>query len=83
MWWTNVLDRSKATIETASKIGGRAFWTRLEDEIERQADPRLELSPEKKQKLLAQIRTISDRWRPFILELVSTADANQPAKRSN
>jgi hypothetical protein len=72
----------RATIEASSKIGGRQFWTKLEQELERQADPALDLSPEKKRKILAQIKTLSDRWRPFILEAASavSCDVKEPAK---
>jgi hypothetical protein len=51
-----------------SGFGGRQFWTKLEDELDRLADPRSDLSPEKKQKILSQIKVISGRWRPFLLE---------------
>jgi hypothetical protein len=51
--------------------------------LENQADPQSDLSPEKKQKLLAQIRTLSDRWRPFIQEALSdfSSDIKEPAKQ--
>ena len=61
----------QTTIGSATKIGGREFWARLERELENQADPRSDLSPEKKQKIIAQIRIISDRWRPFVSEVRS------------
>jgi hypothetical protein len=49
-------------------IGGHEFWTKLERELDNQADPKSDLSPEKKQKILADIKAISDRWRPFLEE---------------
>lgn len=53
-------------------IGGRQFWTKLEEELDKFADPRRDISPEKKQKILSQIRAISDRWRPFLNEAASS-----------
>jgi hypothetical protein len=73
----------KETIESGKSIGGREFWTRFEEELERQADPKSELSQEKRAKLLAQIKTLSDRWRPFVVEALSVLDASKPAKPSN
>jgi hypothetical protein len=72
----------KATIESGKSIGGREFWTRFEEELERQADQKNDLSPDKKEKLLAQIRTLSDRWRPLVVEALSVLDASKPAKPS-
>jgi hypothetical protein len=51
-----------------SKVGGRAFWTRLENELHDQADPRHGMPPEQRKRILADIRVLSDRWRPFIAE---------------
>ncbi len=56
----------------SGRIGGREFWAKIEKALDEQADPKNDLSPEKRQKLLAQIRTISDRWRPFIAEALGT-----------
>lgn len=63
-------------------IGGRQFWTKLEEELDKFADPRTDISPEKKQKILLQIRAISDRWRPFLNEAASSiaGESNQPPK---
>ncbi len=47
-------------------IGGRQFWTKLERELDRAADPKADLPPEEKQKLLEDVRVIAARWRPFI-----------------
>jgi len=77
------IDRLFAQIDRLSEvsIGGRQFWHKVENELERQASPAAELSPEKKQKILAEIRTLSDRWRPFVKEaLVAIAgDAEKSA----
>jgi hypothetical protein len=49
----------------------RSFWTGFEDLIERAADPAKEPSPERKQKLEQNIRTLADRWRPIVTEALS------------
>jgi hypothetical protein len=56
-----------------SAFGGKQFWTKLEDELDRLADPRSDLSPQKKQKILSQIKIISARWRPFLAEARAAA----------
>jgi hypothetical protein len=38
------------------------------------ADPRTDLSPEKKQKILSQIKIVSDRWRPFLTEAAAAIE---------
>ena len=47
-------------------IGGRQFWSRIEEELDRAADPSSDLSPEKKQKIVRDVRLLVARWRPFI-----------------
>jgi hypothetical protein len=47
-------------------IGGRQFWTKIENELDSVADPSSDLAPEKKQKLINDVRVIVARWRPFI-----------------
>ena len=48
-----------------TKIGGRAFWTKVEQQIVDAAKPEHDLPPERKARLLNALRTIVDRWRPF------------------
>jgi hypothetical protein len=50
----------------AGPMGGRAFWSELERKLDKLADPASDLPPEKKQKILRNIRVLSERWRPFI-----------------
>jgi len=57
---------------TIRAIGGRQFWTKLEGELDKFADPGTDISPEKKRKILSQIRIISDRWRPFLSEAAAS-----------
>jgi hypothetical protein len=47
-------------------LGGREFWAKIEDGLDRAADPDTDLPAEKKQKLLSDVRVIVARWRPFI-----------------
>jgi hypothetical protein len=47
-------------------IGSARFWEKLEHELDSAADPSSDLLPEKKQKLLNDVRVIVARWRPFI-----------------
>ncbi len=62
------------------KFGGHQFWTRLENELNRMA--RTDDLPEaKKQKLLADIRAIAAKWRPFIVEIQSVlGDPSKPPR---
>jgi hypothetical protein len=48
------------------KIGGSAFWTKMERELDNAAAPDADLPPEKKQRLLNDVRIITARWRPFV-----------------
>jgi hypothetical protein len=70
-----MLERGLATftkvasqIEGMGKLGGRQFWQKVETALDEAADPRSDLPEEKKQKLLADIRAVATRWRPFIAE---------------
>jgi hypothetical protein len=67
------VDRAAERIQTrfseAVKLGGREFWSKLETGIAQAAEPRNDLPEEKKQKLLADVRTIATRWRPFAAEV--------------
>jgi hypothetical protein len=71
------VNQIKATLGSAT---GREFWTRIEKELDRLADPQNDLTPEKKQRILLQIRTVVNNWRPLVLEAVSIADANKSGR---
>jgi hypothetical protein len=58
----------QARIERVPTIGGRKFWENAEQALERLSDARNDLPAEKKQKLLTEVRTIVERWRPFVNE---------------
>ena len=49
-----------------TSIGGRKFWARLEEELDRAAAPASDLPPERKQKLINNVRVLAARWRPLI-----------------
>ena len=51
--------------------GGAEFWSRVERELDRMASPESDLPAAKKEKLLADIRAIGAKWRPFLIELRS------------
>jgi hypothetical protein len=53
------------------KIGGEPFWSHVEEQVDQMASPQNDLPEAKKQKLLADIRAIGAKWRPFLLELRS------------
>jgi hypothetical protein len=65
--------------ETFGHVGGRSFWTKVEAELDSLADPNSDLKPEKKQRIMTQIRIISDRWRPFLNAAVGPLSGN-PSK---
>lgn len=62
------------------KIGGAQFWGGLEKELDRLASSDSDLPEAKKQKLLADIRAITARWRPFVIELQSISSAPPPSR---
>lgn len=64
----------------ASNFTGRAFWERLQKGIERAAAPENALPPDQQQKLLQDVRVLTDRARPFILE-AETAFTAQPTDK--
>ncbi len=70
--------RTLANIKTSvGPIGGRQFWRRVEEQLDRAADPASDLPPEKKKKLLNDLRTITARWHPFLA--VVQAELEKPA----
>jgi hypothetical protein len=59
-------------------VNTRSFLPRLEQELDRAAQPDRELPPEKKQKLLSDIRIVVDRWRPFVTEATAIFAPKNP-----
>jgi hypothetical protein len=65
------------------KVGGTVFWANVESNLARAADPANDLPAAKKEALLAELRVIVDRWRPFVREvgrLFSDHDEAQAGK---
>lgn len=77
-----IVDRTLAQSEKFTKIGGRQFWSKLEAELDRMADPRYGLPEEKKKKLLSDIRSIAAQLRPFVAE-IAPVFADIPAGNSS
>jgi len=74
------LGQLHAELQSATRIGGPSFWTRVEQALDDTADSRHDISPEQKQKLISDIRVIADRWRPLLKEaLAIVADQPPPA----
>src|SRR5215475_5269083 len=76
------MQQFERTLRSATSLGGRQFWTKLENQLEQSADPKSDLPLDKKQKILAQIKVISERWRPFLTEAAAAieGETKQPAK---
>ena len=68
------MQQLERTMRSVTAIGGRQFWTELERRLDGLADPRMDLPPEQKEKILLQIKVISDRWRPSLLEAAAAID---------
>jgi hypothetical protein len=58
----------RRSLDTGALRGGSQFWTRVEQDLERQADPRNDMPEARKEKLLADLRVVVSRWRPFVAE---------------
>ena len=76
------MEQLELALKPVTSLGGRQFWSRLEAELDRQAAPAADMPPEKKRKLLAQIKIIADRWRPFLTEAAAATNgvAKEPGK---
>src|SRR6266545_535604 len=61
-----VLQQFQTTTAQYGKIGGRSFWEKVEAGIHDMAEPSRELPEEKRQKILTSLRTIKERWWPFM-----------------
>jgi hypothetical protein len=64
-----IVANTEAKMQQYTKVGGAQFWAKVEDELERAADPAHDIPPEKKRKLLSQIHVLVERWRPFMAEI--------------
>jgi hypothetical protein len=74
-----VVRDTDAKMQQYTKVGGAQFWEKMEHELDRAADPASDLPEEQKRKLLAQIHTVVERWRPFMAEIAPLfADFQKP-----
>ena len=66
-----------------AKISNHDLWRQFEKTLEKQAGPAGEISAEEKQKIVAEVRIVADRWRPFVKELIAAAagEDEQAAKK--
>ena len=82
----NLLDRRVASIDRKVQaliprhIGGTGFWVMVERQLDEAADPKRDLPPEKKQKIIADLRIIAQRWRPFFLDALNAVAQDQEPK---
>ena len=72
----NIIDARVDQIRAATRVNGKVFWGRLEENIVKAADPSNDLSPERKARLLAAVQTLAERWRPFLSEIA--VDTSRP-----
>ena len=63
-------------------MAGGSSGPSLEGELDKLADGRTDIPPEKKAKIHSQIKAVSDRWRPFLQEATAAieGDANKAQK---
>jgi len=79
---TILADQIESAIKRSAPKGGSAFWARMEGNLAKMADPKTDLPPEKKEKILADIRAIVARWRPFVAEIAPLFSDQGPPSRS-
>jgi hypothetical protein len=74
-------ERGLDQLHQSTVLGGRQFWAQLEKGIENAAAPTSDIPVARRQKLLADLHVIVDRWRPFVREagrLFSDRDETPP-----
>src|ERR1700687_3397888 len=59
-----MLTRLEDSFDEAMRYGGRKILIKLEAVLDKAADPSVDMSPEQKKKILADIRAIAKKWRP-------------------
>src|SRR4051794_41777358 len=62
---TRRMQQLEQTPRTATSLGGRQFWTKLQGELDKLAGGRTDIPPEKKAKIGSQVKATSDRRAPF------------------
>ena len=72
-------------LSNMTKVGGAQFWSRLEADLTKAAEPGSGLSPEKQKQILEQLRLVSNKWKPFLNEaytiVTEPPNAAPPAQR--
>lgn len=75
-----------AKVRTAAdrlQLGEHQFWKKVEAQVHRYADSKNELSEEERRQLLSDIKTIAQRWRPFVSEaMLLFAPADEQIQKS-
>jgi hypothetical protein len=69
-----VIDRVSQATGDSTLSGGPRFWSKLEEDLHTAAGPGKDLPEAKKQQLLADIRVLVTRWRPFVAEIAPLFD---------
>jgi hypothetical protein len=64
----NLVSQKIRAVTSQTRIGGSQFWSNVEMQLAKAADPKSDLSADRKQKILSQIHTLVERWRPFFRE---------------
>jgi hypothetical protein len=72
------IDQITQSVVLPGTIGGHDFWIKVEKALDEEANPKHDMPPERRKKILADIRVISDRWRPFIAEAFGQRTDEQP-----
>jgi hypothetical protein len=81
-----VFTRLEDSFDEAMRFGGRKMLIKLEAVLDKAADPNVDMSPEQKKKILADIQAIAKKWRPLIVEASSVisgssnTSGNEPGK---
>ena len=67
-------------LSNLTKVGGAAFWGRLEEDLAKAAAPDSGLSPEKQKQILDQLRLVSNKWKPFVSEAYAIVTEPAPTR---
>jgi hypothetical protein len=73
-------NRLAEVVERSTKVGGSQFWSKVEAELDKAADPSRTLSPEKQKQLLDKLRRITGQWKPFAAEAYAIISEPVPVR---
>lgn len=71
------IEQLSTEFSSSGKFSVHAFWAHVENQLDKAADAKNDLTPEERQRLLNDVRIIAGRIRPFILQ-VETAFVTEP-----